>query len=104
MFALLAPPLETEAVVVGVDADEAATGNRIARAVDYLHLHAIPARPHVVAGDAPPVDVLLELSERWRARMVVMGAHVVSELGAWLFESVTAGMLKGARCPLFLYL
>ena len=89
--------------MVGVDSDEAAAAARVARAVDFLGHHSIPARPHVVVSREPAADVLIDLSHQWQARMVVMGAHFIGELGSWLFGSATASMLKAARLPLFLY-
>jgi nucleotide-binding universal stress UspA family protein len=103
MFALLHPPLESDVVVVAVDSEETPSDSRAARAVDFLQAHSIPARAHVVASHQPVADILIELAAEWEARMVVMGVHLVGELGARLFGSVTASMLEDAGRPLFLY-
>jgi len=103
MFALLHPPLESDVVVVAMDSEETPADGRAARAVEFLQAHSISARAHVVSSHQPVADILIELGAKWEARMVVMGVHLVGELGARLFGSVTASMLKDAGRPLFLY-
>lgn len=46
-----------------------------------------------------PVDLILEESEKRMADMIVIGSHGHGALYNLLLGSVTAGVLKSARCP-----
>ncbi|HEU5315068.1 MAG TPA: universal stress protein [Chloroflexota bacterium] len=78
-------------------------------AKDYLdavverHLSLPGLRPpetFVVSGE--PAPALLELAQRERASLIVMGTHGRSGIGRWLYGSVAERVLHEAHVPVFL--
>jgi len=89
--------------VVGVAKELAEASERVQRAVDFLHYHAIKATPCPLSSLDPPGQVLLEQVRHYDAGLLVMGAYGQPVLREFFFGSVTKTMLREATIPLFLY-
>jgi nucleotide-binding universal stress UspA family protein len=72
------------------------------RAVDFLALHRIAAKLHVLDADDPVADRLLAEVRRLNARLLVMGAYGQPGIREFVLGSVTRSVLKQAAVPLLL--
>jgi nucleotide-binding universal stress UspA family protein len=87
--------------VVSVHPDAQAAQQHAERAVEYLHLHDIPAQSHAVATRKDPAQVLLDGARQHRVGVLVMGAYGRSRLREFLRGSTTRSLLRESEVPLF---
>jgi nucleotide-binding universal stress UspA family protein len=91
-----------EVHVISVQSERQVAERRLERAVEYLRLHDLPARPRAVATQAKPAQVLLENSQPGAVGLVVMGASSWSRLREFLRGSTTRALLRDSAVPIFL--
>ena len=91
-----------EVRVVSVQSKRPVAERQVERAVDYLHLHEIAARPHPIVTRANPAQVLLDEARPTEVGFLVMGAYRRSRLHEFLRGSTTRTMLRDSLVSLFL--
>lgn len=92
-----------EVHVLSVDPDRAEAARRASKAVEFLRLHGVAARPHAIESSRSPARVIQDQVERLNASLLVMGTFGHSALREFLLGSVTRTVLKESTAPLFLY-
>lgn len=80
------------------DAMRDALGQKLRAKAEELAATGVSVSSSVLAA-ARPWDGLLEVAERLKARMIVMGTHGRRGAARWLLGSVAERTVRGAPCP-----
>jgi nucleotide-binding universal stress UspA family protein len=91
-----------EVHVISVQPEREVAERQAERAVEYLRLHDIEARPRAVATRTNPAKVLLDEARPPEVGLLVMGAYSRSRLRELLRSSTTRAMLRDSPIPVFL--
>jgi nucleotide-binding universal stress UspA family protein len=73
------------------------------RAIEYLKLHDIEAKPHPVVSLLAPGKVVLDEAKNTGVELIVMGAKGRSKIWEFLLSSVTQRALHESPIPLFMF-
>ncbi len=87
--------------VVSVARNIELAARRADEAAQFLSFHDIMAKAHPLAQTDSEVDSILQETERWDARMLVMGTFGRSRLSEWLTKSTTSSILRLTNRILF---
>jgi nucleotide-binding universal stress UspA family protein len=68
----------------------------VAKATDKLRRSQLNASPELVEGD--PKSQIIDIAERWRADMIVLGSHGRTGLARFLMGSVSQAVVRHAHC------
>jgi len=68
----------------------------VAKATDKLRRSQLNASPELVEGD--PKSQIIDIAERWRADMIVLGSHGRTGLARFLMGSVSQDVVRHAHC------
>jgi nucleotide-binding universal stress UspA family protein len=94
---------EREVHVVTVDPEAKSAALVAERAIDYLRLHGISARPHPAATTAAPAEAILKAVHDLGADLLVMGAYGQPVLKDFFLGSATRSLLRESQVPIFLF-
>lgn len=89
-------------LVLSACPDKVEAARKADRAVEYLGLHGVSARPIALSTDKGPSGVILHQAGETRAELIVMGAYGKSTLREIFLGSTTKAVLKDSPAPVFL--
>jgi nucleotide-binding universal stress UspA family protein len=98
-FVLLGLDAGQEVDLVTVHRDSAEASAIARRGGDFLTAHGVAHRLHPIASPEAPAGVILDIVERRRPRLLVMGAHATHPVRDLFVTSVTRAVLRACPVP-----